>query len=98
MHGVVRRYRGASALGDTMAGRSQEVRDIIGGVPGFVAYYAVRAGDELATITVCEDRAGTEDSSRRAAEWVRTNVAGGTIDPPKITQGEAFIQFQAQPR
>ena len=99
MYTVVRRYGGASRLVDEMDRRQQEVRDLIGGVPGFVAYYAVRAEDgTLATITVCEDRAGTEESSRRAAAWVQKNVAGGAIDPPKITQGEAFVHFQAQPR
>ena len=91
MHGVVRRYRGASALGDAMAGRSQEVRDIIGGVPGFVAYYAVRSGDEVATITVCEDRAGTQESSRRAAEWVRQNLPGVAVTPETV-EGEVFVQ------
>ncbi len=92
MHGVIRRYRGAAALGDALASRSQEVRDIIGGVPGFVAYYAVRAGDELATVTVCEDRAGTQESSRRAAEWVRQNLPGGAAGAPEVVEGEVFIQ------
>ena len=91
MHGVVRRYRGASALADAMASRSQEVRDIIGAVPGFVAYYAVRSGDELATITVCDDRAGTQESSRRAAEWVRQNVPGTAVTP-EVVEGEVFVQ------
>jgi hypothetical protein len=67
MHAVIRRYRG-SALGDLMTGRSQEVRDITGGIPGFVASYAVRAGDKLATITICGDRTAAQESSRRAAE------------------------------
>ena len=92
MHGVVRRYRGASALTDALAGRSQEVRDLIGGVPGFVAYYAVRSGDELATVTVCEDRAGTRESSRRAAEWVRQNLPGEAAVAPEVVEGEVFIQ------
>ena len=91
MHGVVRRYRGASALADAMASRSQEVRHIIGGVPGFVAYYAVRSGDEVATITVCEDRAGTQESRRRAAEWVRQNVPGAAVTP-EVVEGEVVVQ------
>ena len=93
MHAVVRRYRGASALGEAMASRSQEVQDIISGVPGFVAYYAIRAGDELATVTVCDDQAGTRESSRRAAEWVRQNVRGAGAVTPEITEGDVFITF-----
>ena len=93
MHAVVRRYSGASALGEAMASRSQEVRDIISGVPGFVAYYAIRSGDELATVTVCDDQAGTRESSRRAAEWVRQNLAEVAAVTPEVTEGEVFITF-----
>ena len=93
MHAVVRRYRGASALNDLLAQRSQDVEQLLRDVPGFVAYYAIRAGHELATVTVCEDQAGTQESSRRAAEWVRNNLAGLSLAPPEITEGEAFLSF-----
>jgi hypothetical protein len=73
--------------------RSQDVEQLLRDVPGFVAYYAIRDGDELATVTVCEDQAGTHESSRRAAEWVRQNLTGGTAAAPEITEGEAFIHF-----
>ena len=93
MHAVVRRYSGASALNDLLAERAQDVEQLLRDVPGFVAYYAIRAGDELATVTVCDDQAATRESSRRAAEWVRQNLSGGTVGAPEITEGEAFIQF-----
>ena len=93
MHAVVRRYRGASALNDLLAQRSQDVERLLSDVPGFVAYYAIGAGDELATVTVCEDQAGTQESSRRAADWVRQNLTGAAVGAPEITEGEAFIQF-----
>jgi hypothetical protein len=93
MHAVVRRYRGASALNDLLAQRSQDVEQLLRDVPGFVAYYAIRDGDELATVTVCDDQAGTQESSRRAAEWVRQNLTGAAMAAPEITEGEAFIQF-----
>ena len=93
MHAVVRRYTGASALNDLLAQRQQEVEDLLRGVPGFVAYYAVRSGDGLATITVCEDPAGTQESTRRAGEWVRQNFAGAAAVSPEVTEGEVFLHF-----
>ncbi len=93
MHGVVRRYRGASALNDALASRSQEVRAIIGGVPGFVAYYALRTGEGVATITVCEDKTGTDESVRVAAGWVRENLPAGAVSAPEITEGETYMDF-----
>ena len=47
MYIVVRTWANAGELVDAMQQREQEVIDIISGVPGFVAYYATRAGDTL---------------------------------------------------
>ena len=94
MYLVVRRYTGASALADAMVQREQEVRDLIRTVPGFRAYYAARTrGGGVATVTVCDSQEGTDESVRRAADWVRTNMAGASVSPPEITEGETFINF-----
>jgi orotate phosphoribosyltransferase len=44
------------------------------------------------TVTVCQDTAGTEESSRRAAEWVKENI-GVTVDAPTVTEGSAVLHF-----
>jgi hypothetical protein len=94
MYVVVRRYSGASALVDAMIPREQEIRDLISGVPGFRAYYAIRgSGGTVATITVCDSKEGTDESIRRAADWVRANVSGVSISPPEITEGETYMTF-----
>ena len=95
MYVVVRRYTGASALVDAMIQREQEVRDLIGTVPGFRAYYAARTGDggAVATVTVCDSKAGTDESIKRAADWVRANMSGASIGAPEITEGETYINF-----
>jgi hypothetical protein len=93
MYAVVRRYKGATALFDELARREQDVKEIIEGVPGFVAYYLVRSADGGASVTVCQDQAGTAESNKRAGDWIRQNVpnvAGGT---PEITEGEVLFNF-----
>ena len=94
MYVVVRSYseQGASALFDVMGQREEDVKALISGVPGFVSYAAFRSGDSGMTVTVCQDKAGTDESSRRAAEWVKENV-GTTVDPPVITGGDTLLQF-----
>ncbi len=72
--------------------RQQEVKDLIGGVPGFVSYAAFRSDGGGMTVTACQDKAGTDESSRRAAEWVKENVSA-TAAPPVITEGSTFLQF-----
>ena len=94
MYIIVRRYAGAAALADVMVQREQEVRDLISAVPGFRAYYAARTGGGgVATITVCDSKEGTDESVRRAADWVRSNMSGASISAPEITEGETYINF-----
>jgi hypothetical protein len=43
-------------------------------------------------VTVCQDKAGTDESSQRVAEWVKENFSP-RVDPPAITEGSTFLQF-----
>jgi hypothetical protein len=96
MHAVVRSYsgQGASELFDLLGQREEDVNALISGVPGFVSYVAIASGDGGVTVTVCEDKAGTDESTRRAADWVRENLSA-TVDPPDITEGDTVLQFSA---
>jgi hypothetical protein len=96
MYAVVRTYsgQGASELFDLLGEREEDVNALISGVPGFASYAAVRSGDGGVTVTVCEDKAGTDESSRRAAEWVKENVSA-TTNPPTITEGNTVLHFSA---
>jgi hypothetical protein len=60
--------------------------------PGFIAYYAVVAGDGvLASINVFEDQAGAEESNRMAGGWVKENLASHLPNPPETTAGEVVV-------
>jgi hypothetical protein len=94
MYVVVRSYsgQGASELFDLLGQREEDVRTLISGVPGFVTYAAFRSGDGGMTVTVCQDKTGTDESSRRAADWVKENVSTPG-NPPTVTEGETVLQF-----
>lgn len=62
------------------------------GVPGFVSYAALRTDGGGVAVTVCQDKTGSDESSRRAAEWVKENVST-TVNPPTITEGDTVLQF-----
>jgi hypothetical protein len=94
MYVVVRKYAGsgASELFDLIEERSDDVKEVISGTPGFISYAAFREGDGGTTVTSCQDKAGVDESSKRAADWVTEN-ASASVDPPEITEGSAFLQF-----
>jgi hypothetical protein len=95
MYVVVRSYsgQGASELFDLLGQREEEIKSLIGGVPGFVSYAAFRSGGDAGmTVTICQDKTGTDESSRRAAEWVKENVSTSG-NPPVVTEGSTVLQF-----
>jgi len=94
MYMVVRSYpgQGASELLDLLGQREGDVKSLISGVPGFVSYAAARSGDGGVTVTICQDKTGTDESSRRAAAWVKENVSA-MANPPVITEGSTVLHF-----
>jgi quinol monooxygenase YgiN len=90
MHVAIRRYQTDPASVDEIMRQVNEgFIPIIKDADGFLAYYALNAGaGEIATVSIFEDRAGTEESIRMAADWVRQNLAALLPDPPEITAGE----------
>jgi hypothetical protein len=95
MYAVVRRYAGASSLIDTITRRQDEVRQLISSVPGFVTYHGIRSGDQLVTVSVCRDRAGADETTRRAADWVRQQLPADQSLKPEVVGGDVFLDFSA---
>jgi hypothetical protein len=54
----------------------------------------------LISVTICHDKAGTGESTRRATEWVKANLPPDALVglTPEVTDGDAFISFGAQQR
>ena len=94
MYMAIRSYSGpgASELFDALAEREEDVKALISTVPGFASYEAFRNNGGGQTVTVCQDKTGTDESSRRAAEWVKENI-GVAVDPPMVTEGSTVLHF-----
>lgn len=93
MHATMRRYAGNSQLGEELQRNQESVKSAMGAVPGFRAYYFVATSDGGASITVCDDQAGAEESNRAAAAWIAENLPDLSIAPPAISAGEVVIEF-----
>ena len=93
MYAVVRHYKGNSQLMDELAQRTDEVKRLIQGVPGFVTYALVRTADGGFSVSIYEDQAGTAESTRQAADWIRQNAPQAAGSPPEVIEGETIVQF-----
>ena len=55
--------------GDLAGCANQRIVPIVNGTRGFVAYCIITGGEgTVVSASVCEDRAGADESTRRAAE------------------------------
>jgi hypothetical protein len=96
MYTVIRQYTGNS-LRDIIKRDEASLRQTMTGVPGFREYHMVETKDGLATITVCEDKKGTQESTKRAAEWVKDHVpTSANLSKPMITEGETIMSVDAR--
>ena len=98
MYVSVRRYETHPAAVDEVMRRAEEgFVPIISKAPGFIAYYALDAGDGVVvSISIFTDQAGAEESNTVAAEWVMENLASLVPDPPEITAGEVKVHKTAR--
>jgi hypothetical protein len=47
----------------------------------------------MTTVTVCQDKTGTDESTRRARAWVQENLPQGSVAAPRISEGDTFMSF-----
>ena len=92
MYASIRRYKvNPGAAQEIWRKVNEGFIPIISQAPGFIAYYALDAGNDLlASVSIFQDQASAEESNRLAAEWVKENLAKLISSPPEITAGEVF--------
>jgi hypothetical protein len=98
MHAAIRRYQVAGSVDEVIREINEGFLPIIKDASGFQAYYALDAGlGRLATVSVFDDQAGAEESSRMAADYIRQheNIASLLPNPPDVLQGEVGAHEEA---
>jgi hypothetical protein len=91
MYVAVRRYEGATDPQRVAQLVDEIFVPIISELPGFVAYYAVDAGDGVVLSTsVFEHKDAEEQSTFLAGEFVAEHLATLLPNPPQITAGEVL--------
>jgi len=97
MFASIRKYNGAPMLTDELVKKQDELKSIFQPVSGFHAYSLVKTGDGAISMTVCENRAGAEESNRVEAAWLKDKLPTFTTRPPEIWTGELRIHLNEQP-
>ena len=68
----------------------------IGEIRGFHGYAVVDVGNnELLSISIFEDRQGTAESTRKAAEFVQKDPLKDQLSKPEVLEGELLVLKEA---
>jgi hypothetical protein len=103
MFATIRRYmpKPPDFSKDALDDLSQKLQDqfvpTVQDIPGFHGYYAMNVADrELVTISVFDDRAGAEESTRRAAAFIASVPMPFEIGQPMISEGNVIAAAEAR--
>ena len=92
---VVRTYsgKGSKELFSFLEEHKADVEKLMRTVKGFESYTLARSSESEGglSMTVCQDKAGTEESVRLAKEWISKNAADISVDAPKVSVGSIII-------
>jgi len=92
---VVRTYtgNGSKELLSLLEQRKADVETLMRAVKGFESYTLARSSDGEGgmSMTVCQDKAGAEESVRVAKDWIAKNAANISVDAPKVSAGSIII-------
>jgi hypothetical protein len=89
VYATVRRYEGVTNASEAGRRVNEGFVPLISQLPGFVAYYWVDAGGGVMISTsIFQDQASEEESTKKAADFVRENMAEVMPNPPHVTAGE----------
>jgi hypothetical protein len=96
MYAVVRTYsgKGAKELFDVLEKHKADAEKLIHSVKGFVSYTLARTSDGGFSVTVCQDKAGIEESMQKAKEWIAKNAGNSGAAAPKVSEGSVIVHLK----
>ena len=95
MYAEIRRYSGlgVEALFDLIEEHKADVESLMRAIPGFVSYSLFRTDDGGSAFTVCENKAGADQSARIAHDWIASNAGELSTRAPEITEGHIVLHL-----
>ena len=92
---VVRTYtgKGSKELFSLLEQHKTDIEKLMRTVKGFESYTLARSTESEGglSMTVCQDKAGTEESVRLAKELISKNATNIGVDAPKVSAGSVII-------
>ena len=79
---------------DLLEKNKTDVEKTMRSVKGLVSYTLVRSEDGGFSVTVCNDKAGTDESLEKARDWIAKNAADIGLAAPKVSEGSIVVDLK----
>jgi hypothetical protein len=95
MYAVIKNYSGsgASELAELTNERKEEAENILRPINGFASWTLMGTDDGCATVTICQDKTGIDESIQVARNWIQENTSDLSVDPPSVSKGPVSIHL-----
>ena len=96
MQVVIRKYsgKGAKELFDALEKQAAELQPLMRSIKGFVSYTLARSDSGGFSVTVCQDKAGIDESVRIAKDWIVKNAANAGAAAPEVSTGNVIVHLK----
>jgi hypothetical protein len=96
MYATIRRYTAKNASKAKFDELKQRIEDgfvpVLREVRGFHGYYVLNVNNkELVTISLFDDKTGAQESTRRAADFVKKDPMKDQLGAPEVIEGDLLI-------
>jgi hypothetical protein len=97
MYATIRRYTAKATVDpkalDELRHRIEDgFLPIAQDIRGFHCYYAVNVGNkQLVTISLFDDKSGANESTRRAADFVKKDPMKDQLGTPEVLEGDLLV-------
>jgi hypothetical protein len=94
MHGVLRHYTvDAKNVNEIVRRVAAEGLTFLKAIPGFVSWGLMDTGHgHIVTYSVYEGKTGADESTKKAAAWIKENIASLVPSPPQVIEGEVRLR------
>ena len=74
--------------------RKTDVESLMRSVTGFVSYSLFHTADGGVSVTVCSNKAGTDESLQKARDWIKDNASNTGVGAPAVSEGPIVLQLK----
>ena len=95
MFASILKYNEAPTFVDELVKRQDEIKSILRPIRGFHAHFLIKTDNGVTAVTVCDDRAGVDESNRVSAGWLKDKLPTFATKAPEVTTGEVRLYLNS---